>query len=428
MKWRLGKKVLLSGKDKILRQQLKAGVLPFVLSICLIVAVFCSAAILLVYFHKINILQAKIGMKLQENTLSAIELGLASLDELPEQEWYTADLFGQGNDSVRLRKEAWGAFHILKAEAYSGRHVAGKLALLGAGLGKNKPALYLADQRRPLSIAGEARIAGDAYLPKAGIRADYVNRRGYSRNRLVFGQIFDSELNIPAPEAAMLEQIKKLLQQKGGGGPEKQLSAAARNSFGNELAETYYAEGALQWKDSLEGKILLISATEIEVQKGAYLRDVILIAPKITFKSGFKGRLQAFAGDTLVLEEGVELQYPSVAGIISAGNSALLRCMPGSDVKGILFLFSNTQEGRSLLKIEEKAVIVGEVWSNAYVQHQGEIKGTLSCRKFYLRTPATIYENYLFNGQIDRPGLPEYFVSSALLNEKEEKSIVKWLY
>jgi hypothetical protein len=159
-----------------------------------------------------------------------------------------------------------------------------------------------------------------------------------------------------------------------------------------------------------------------------YLRDVIISAPKITFKAGFSGKLQAYAGDTLLLEEGVELQYPSVAGVISSGGQSLLKCMPVAHVKGMLFLFSDAPEDHSLLKIEEKASVTGEVWSNAYVEHQGEIRGTLSCRKFYLRTPATIYENYLFNGQLDRTALPDYFAGSALINEKEKKKVVKWLY
>lgn len=420
------KKILISANKGRRLRTLPAGVLPLVLAIALVVAVLCSAAVLLVYYHKLIVVDIRLDQQLRDNTKSGYAYALASLEELPEREWVVMDLFEKEQDSLRIRKEAWGAFEILQVEAFKGERVERKVGLAGIRLAPDKAALYLEDQRRPISLAGEAKLTGNVYLPKAGIKADYVNRKGYSRDKLVYGEIFGSKPSLPEPEQERVKHLQALLQ---GGKANAVQPAVAKRSFFQEEGVLIYREEAIVWKDSLLGKIRLQSATEIVVEPEAYLRDVILSAPKITFKAGFEGQLQAFAGDTLVLEEGVKLLYPSVAGVLARSNRSLLHCAASAELSGLLFQYGDRQsQSFHLVRLEKNSKIEGEVWSNGYVEHQGTVEGTLTCRKFYLQTPATIYENYLFNGKIDRPALSSYFAGSALINPEGEKSIIKWLY
>lgn len=407
---------------------MQAGVLPLVLAMALVVAVICSAAVLLVYYHKLLLIDSRLDYQLRENTESGYAYGLASLADLPEKEWVGLDLFGKEEDSLRIRKEAWGVFQILQVEAYKGERIHRKAGMVGVQLQPSKPALYLEDQRRPMSIAGDAKITGNAYLPKAGIKADYVNRKGYSRDKLVYGEIFESQPELPAPGAAFLTHLQTLLES-GSGSAAPAGGNTPQSSFFMEEAGLIYRDEAIVWKDSLVGKIMLKSGVEIVVEASAYLKDVILCAPKITFRAGFKGQLQAFASDTLLLEEGVTLKYPSAVGVIARGERSLLQCAPSAALSGLLFQYGNRQaQSFHLLRLEEQATVSGEVWSNGYVEQQGEINGTLACRKFYLQTPATIYENYLFNGKIDRTALAAYFAGSGLINGEGKRCVIKWLY
>ena len=423
----MGKKAPISESKPWQHKKLAAGVLPLVLAISLVVALICSAALLLVYYHKLLFIDSRLEQQLQENTESGYAYALASLEELPQKEWVALDLFGKEEDSVRIRKEAWGAFEILQVEAYKGKRIQRKVGLAGIQLKPDKAALYLEDQRRPMSIAGDAKITGNAYLPKAGIKADYVNRKGYSRDKLVYGKVFESQPSLPEPAKKFLGHMQAILQEERALRSPQALDLP-HHSFYQEEAGMIYRKEAIVWKDSLAGKLVLKSGVEIIVEASAYLKDVILCAPKITFKKGFEGQLQAFASDTLVLEEGVKLGYPSALGLIARGERSLLHCAPSTVVEGLLFQYGPQQvQSFHLLRLEEKAAVKGEVWSNGYVEQQGEIEGTLSCRKFYLQTPATIYENYLFNGKIDRSLLSPYFAGSALLNPEGKKCIVKWL-
>lgn len=407
------------------KHRLKAGVLPFVLAISLVLALVCSAAILLTYYHRISFLQGQINKSLRNNVLSGLQYGLASLPELPEKEWIAIDLYGNGQDSVKIRKESWGFFHIIEAEALRGRHRHYKVALTGAQLPEEKPVLYLEDKRRPLSIAGDTKISGDARLPKAGIKADYVNRIGYRKAKLVYGKILESQPEMPEPKAEMLNQLKELSGSPGRSGQIPPLY----NSFQERefLSLSYPASFVL--KDSLSGKILLKSEKEIVVRKEAYVKDVILFAPKIRIERGFEGQLQAFATDTLIVGKEVRLHYPSALGLLADKSGSLIEIQENAHIEGVIFHESkNEGEAFHLLKMAEGSQVLGEVWAKGFVELRGEISGTLSCGKFYLHTPASIYENYIFNGKIEREKLPSFYVSSALLNPEAKRNYVKWLY
>ncbi|MEO1437949.1 MAG: hypothetical protein AAFV80_20575 [Bacteroidota bacterium] len=72
------------------------------------------------------------------------------------------------------------------------------------------------------------------------------------------------------------------------------------------------ASDNVNWK----GKILVIAQNSIVVEANAHLEQVILIAPSIQFKKGFQGSIQAYASDQLIVEEEVQLHYPSILGFI----------------------------------------------------------------------------------------------------------------
>jgi hypothetical protein len=413
--------------------KVKAGVLPFVIIISLVVSILCSALILLFYYHQIFILHYQVEQKLRTNASSGIHYAMATLEMLPSYEGIQLDLFDQMQDSVLIYKEPWGIFDLVKVTAFQGRHSSRKAAFLGATIKENSNALYLADTRRPLSIAGDALIVGNVSLPKAGVKAEYVDRIAYSRSKLIFGDIATSESFLPELHLNYRNRVQRLLQAGGKNefGPFVKYLEQERPlySFLHDSIVLHYSAESFMLKGGAEGKIVFKSEKEIRIHARSQLKDVIIIAPKIIIEDDVQGRFQAFATDTILIGENVTIQYPSTICVFSREGKGFIDIGPFSKVHGILCLLSGQEErNQGIVKIQEQAELMGQLFAEGFVQHQGIVKGTLYCQKFLLRTNASLYENYLFNGMIDRTKLPSSFVSTALLNPLNEKEIISWLY
>ena len=53
------------------------------------------------------------------------------------------------------------------------------------------------------------------------------------------------------------------------------------------------------------------SSDSITIQSENLFKDVLIVAPKVRIKSAFRGSVQILATDTVIIEEGCKLEYPS---------------------------------------------------------------------------------------------------------------------
>src|SRR5690606_35636940 len=122
------------------------------------------------------------------------------------------DLYGEGADSISLQQEKWGLFTLAAIKSFKNQDTLRKAFLIGRETHQDKTVLYLADEDRPLSVSGSARITGETLLPKAGIRQAYVEGRPYSGKELVYGTIKDSDRKLPSLNEEILSGIRSFLQ------------------------------------------------------------------------------------------------------------------------------------------------------------------------------------------------------------------------
>ena len=159
---RKAKTVRVMGKGK-----LKAGVLSLALVVSVVVAAIGSSMILASYYFQINTLDYKKENQLTANLQSAWALLLADFDQLTYEEAKYLDLYGTGEDSVKLIKKPWGILDVGLVYAVQGKKSKRQAAVIGSSCDSlGKSVLYLADEQRPLSLAGNTLIKGRAYLLK----------------------------------------------------------------------------------------------------------------------------------------------------------------------------------------------------------------------------------------------------------------------
>lgn len=345
-----------------------------------------------------------------------------------ESSW---DLFEEENDSIDVLRQPWGLLDLWTLSARSGRQSISKSYLTGQKLDSNQLALYLSGSNKPLALCGKTVIKGDVKLPKQGVKRAYIEGQNFIGSKLVDGKIGISsnailplhidakdriaQWNSPAlkpQNGVILNAIGELRERQGS--PDSILVVNANNRLnllGFEKAN---------WT-------IFRSSSSIEVPPGISLQNCILIAPSIVFESGFRGNVQCFAHDSILLNKDVILDYPSNLVLSAKRPKSQIRIMESSHVYGsiVVDMKSNLpQKNWARLKLDKEAIATGEVYVNGITEMKGVIEGKLTTRLFYLKTPSSVYENHLLNVTIDRSRLPYGFVNTLSIQNGLNPEII----
>lgn len=408
--------------------------------IALLIALASGSLILLAYHHKIYLLEYLQYKHLQSNARSAEALLLAETSSVSNGLTIEdrVDLFDNQEDSAILQTRPWGLFEIGSYCVWDSRDTIRKTFLYGYRPGEHLSAsIYLADQGRPLLVSGNTDLRGSFYLPKAGVLSAYVENKFFQRQNLYTGALNVSEPELPSISAFFLEHLTALVRNPFNECPDaqlKQLEAVAKDSlvasFTNPLTIAFSEHPLLLDRMSARGHILLFSPIAIHVSKHANLQNVLLIAPSITIEEGFRGCLQAIASDSLIIQKNCLLSYPSSAILIpniTPNSFSTLQLCEKAHLEGIACLVHNNDISRGLVRMDPNSEVMGQVYSSSFAQVQGKIIGNLTCKRLFLQTPSSIYENVLLDATIDNTKLSKAFVGSSLLESKRQKQIIQWL-
>ncbi|MEL7148833.1 MAG: hypothetical protein AAFO69_20835, partial [Bacteroidota bacterium] len=134
------------------------------------------------------------------------------------------------------------------------------------------------------------------------------------------------------------------------------------------------------------------------------------------------------ATDTILIGKHVKLQYPTFLGVLNDRPPATIFMETGVEVNGVILLTGDEREFRQrILAIPDGSVVNGQVYCHGMAEVQGKINGHLSARKFLVNTFTGVYENYVFNTQLDSRGLNPDFVGADLWFYDSRKEVMQWL-
>ncbi len=416
---------------------LKAGALLFSLGIALILALISGSIVLYSYYNKLEIQEYILIQKADINVVSAINY-LVSADGISVNQRKMVDLFGNGNDTVDVEMNSWGMYNIAKAHAKVKRFNFYKTVLVGNKVNpEERVALYLADNNRPLSLAGKTYISGMCYLPKAGVKPSYIEGQNFSGKNLINGEIKQSAQHIPKPDKSLIDAIVRQSFNNQNEGDsvlywDESMNSPIINSFDN-VCLVIESNSAITLKQNvIKGHVKIFSDKEITVSGNCLLEDVILVAPKIHIEDGFKGIVQCLASDSIILGKDCSLNYPSSLSIIrdkEIKHNAFINLSSGCIIEGDVFIFDAFElySKSVLLKIEKDSEILGNVYSSGIADIRGTISGEVMINKIVLSTLSSTYENQLLNATIDAAGLSQYFVG-GIWQTNGSPEIIKTLY
>ena len=417
---------------------IKASALYIVIVIALVIGLLCSSLIVAAYLYNIQYQRKFRQDKLENNVSSGINILLKSTDTSFTHE-KTFSLFNNDMDSVSIQKIPWGVYDIGIIKAFVQRDTLFKSFSFANTIDSAKwAALYLIDEDRPFSLSGKTTIRGDAYIPKAGVQAAYIDNKAYEGDkRLIVGTKHNSERKLPPLDDKRLKQFEEYFTQAANGDSTLSGKDSVKNSFLQPIHIFNFKKRAKTIENvNINGNVVLFSDTTITIDSTAVLKNIRVYARAIVVKAGFHGNCQLFATDSIRIEENCVFNYPSCLGVLRfkspiIGTQAKLSLGKNVHFSGLIFTYDKMDSPLKPLIVTDKNVkISGQVYSQGIVQlnDKSEINGSVFTSRFWYKNAFTLFENYLINATIDSKELSSYYLSSALLPvSAKKKKVLQWL-
>ena len=415
----------------------KAGALYYAIFVSFLVALLGGFFIMNIWMHHAHTLSILSRQRLERNVHSALLLAEEIPDLVPEGGSKEIDLFDDANDIVSVSKAQWGGYCLLKATAKTRHHQKSAIAFCGKDVfEKENYALYLADKQQYLSLSGKTILKGDCYLPKQGLRRAYIEGFSFVGETMIQGKIFSSEPQLPALNSTMLTSNLDYL--RGTRFPKDsvlEMNALLKN---DTFSHSFYKKTIVLYSDKwvtlsnkvLNGNIRIISSKGVTIRNTTKTNNILVYAPKIEVEKGFTGNLQLFARDTILVDEGVRLLFPSLICIEESQNpKAYISVGKGCNIIGDVVLTTNntSKNVQALCTINPGVVVTGRVYCGSKLELKGIVNGSVFTQGFLLRTPGSIYENHLLNATIDVTALPRFYSGSLVNDPVERLKSIKWL-
>ncbi len=422
--------------------KIQAGSLQFVVFIGVVVALLLGSFLTLVHIH--NLFGKQTDVTIQTVKHADIGIAYALQNTIRENDSVTIPFLSEGDKSIKVSKSEWGVFEKVSVVSKNKNKSFIKTALAGGQYpAKERPALYLVDDNRPLVVVGNTKIEGLAYVPKQGVRSGNISGTSYFSKTFIYGESRVSKNILPELSPEVKKSIEILSQPNFKPGNNELLKykpkSVFKNSFQNPVQYVFHA-GTLDLSAStLIGNIIVQSTEKIIVDPSSILKDVILSAPEIEIRSGSTGNFQAIASKKIEVGSNCNIQYPSALILndqsapnietnFQQQNVNQVQIGKGTIFKGIVISLGkdNTMNFNPQIVIEENAQVFGEVYCDQSLELKGTVNGSVFTSKFIAKQFGSVYQNHIYHGKILNSELPVEYV--GLNMETRVKKVVKWVY
>lgn len=387
-----------------------------------------SAAIALAYTRNAELLLYKNYIKGYRNIQSAQEYFFALQSQTPVN--LSIDLYQMGEDSVQIRSCHWGLWEAagFKSAVFRNRSIEKSVIYGCLPANQFKSALWMPMLSYGVGITGSAIIKGDCYISEGGVKTN-MSVSGYASTvtKHLEGNSYKCDpLTILQTEQQMV-YLKNL--QEGSFNlvfvePEicsTQLSDTIYRSFSEPTLCILLDHVKLNlMSTSIKGNCILYSKQPLSIPATAKLEHVQIIAPSVFIESGFNGSIHVLAADSICVAEGAILQYPSslVLNIQTFKiNKTNITIKNDAVINGLVYSYQAVPDmQRSFIRISEKAITRGIIYSNGMVELKGKHIGNITTAGFQYKNHEQTLINILPMGTIDFTMMSKHFVLPDLIH------------
>lgn len=427
-------------KTRFLHTKIKGSIMGLVLTITMLVTLLSSLFILKSGLDTQTGFMYETNDKLINNVESGLQLLLSDNNLVQPNASTILDLFDEGNDSVLLERNTWGAFEIISAKAFDGKKYIFKSAMIGSRRAYDTIpiTLFVADLGKPISVCGNTHLSGKCYVPESGFKRAYIEGQNYTGDKYVYGTSINSERYIPELNKTFVKNLEDFIKQPINPNDSvvsiEDISTKDTiiNSFQNKTLALVSQTHIHISNIVLIGNIKLI-APVIKIHGSAQLTNTLLIANTIELEDNVTGEFQAFARQQIITGKKASLMYPSLLCVYQTkpleDNAIDIYIGEEANIVGDIISIHDKSmtEQEPYISIDKNTQITGNVYVNGKLDIKGKIYGSSYCNRFYLKTNSGIYENHLLNAELDATKLPKHYLGASFLKEGNKKEVLLWL-
>lgn len=393
--------------------KISSSALGYAISFLLLVGMICMGLLFISSANKRLEQHYSISEHLIFNNYFSLKYGAGKEREC------VLNLIHPSGDSSKVTIKEWGFFRVVHSRTSHGSRSEVKVALVADAHNENNPVIYLPENNQTLKVGGETRVEGEAFLPIKGLERAYLAAKSYNGTELIYGNQKRSEKFLPP----LSPSVKNLTLETFYSNSDKSNFIEKDSVYDFDRKTSLISTlDPLVIEHNLSGNVVIHSFDSILVRSTAHLNNVILIAPKIRFESGFKGSVQAIAHKQLIVEKNVFLQYPSVLVLNELETSinskkSLIQINEKSKVLGGILLVSQFPDVKNPIQLSMKnALIAGIIYNEGRSELIGTVEGSVYTNQFFLNIGGGEYINHIFDLKISSEKLPKDFIIPQFLS------------
>ena len=395
-----------------MKYKIQASSLSNAIFVCLMISILCGSLVLISHYKNLFQLKTDLQNEIIIRNTSALNYFLSNYNDLQYGEFKSFDLIDDEIVSF-AKKKSWGFYSTLTVGSVFKTDTVLKTVLVGQKSNSKDPllAIYATNYDKPVKLSGSVEISGDLKVPIGRVEEAYLNGSIGNKIKLT-GRQAKSEKVLPKLD------INLSVNSKNSGSIFiDEIKEDTYNSFFKETKIIDVTGSNSIQNLKLLGNYILTSNNEIKISSTSVLKDILIIAPSVIVKSGFRGNVQIQAKTNVIIEENVVLEYPS--SIYVSNSSAIkVEIEDNSTVVGGIVVdgvdYKNSLETELL--IGEKAKVVGTIYCYGKTQLQGELIGRIYTDRFFLKTKSSSYENVIKDAKINSRKLVSEFIELPLFN------------
>ncbi len=340
------------------------------------------------------------------------------------------DVLSKAHDSI-TKVNFWGAYPLIHSTKTNTKDTINESFMLDYQNSMDTINLYITHQDYNVYISGNSNIDGNVHVANGNITANYIGKESYSGTfPYVKGSINKSEKQIPSLHPNFKEKIQDLYFSNHSHFTNWSSSPDSIGSSFNKPSVNLFSETRIYIRNkTLKGHIQIHSSDKIEIDSKNTIQDILVTAPKVIIKKGFKGCLHIIAKE-IIIEKNVLLRNPSSLIVISESNRTSkesIKIKEGSRIYGKIIFDKNSssQEQKSPnVIVEENTIIAGNLYTKGTLEFRGLLYGQILTDQLYIKENGKVYLNHLYNLNIhpyikNKTGLP---LENALTKP------LKWIY
>lgn len=383
-------------------RKIKASALPTVIVISVLILILVLIAFQLwnmnaFYYSRYHFIKQQ-----KLNLSSAITLyckDSSFADRLDAEEQF--QLYEQDVHSVvHLKHHFWGGYECVSARTSDQSIKSVRL------LGKKQDtfrslALWLCDRDISLSLSGESELSGELFLPMNGINYTSLNADNYRGAIVPSSSIHTSERELPPVDSSFIKRMDVYMT------PSFSLSDPIPPHYHSFLNDPICVSIPERNEDLYAKGKLILYGDKVVICSSCQLSDILLVARHVTIEGGFSGSLQIMATDTVLVEEGANLRYPS--GIYLRGNEkkTYLHICQDASVEGYVIIHGDAEGGDGFVadihyRQEKGSQLVGLLYVDGIAHLEGIVSGCAYLKHCYYLSGESMYSGLIYNGKIRR--------------------------